>query len=290
MAYSFGNRILQRATVSGTGSFTLGSSITGHRGYLDSPNVSSGDTVDYIAVDNLWTPTKWEIGSGVVTATTLTRVTVDDSSTGSVIDWGSSAKVYVGNPPPPASRVVARSPDGTLSLPYTTYVGGSAGAESLRVVPVDGSTRYVKIVGSNGGDPTISTSAGNLSISPPGGAVYLGSGANFLKVNGNSTTQPVIIDPVGSDSDISLLLSSKGSGAIQLVTGTWSAPQVVVGHTASANRYITLTGSNGGNPTIGTNAGGLTISAPLRLSSLPTSSAGLSTGDLWNDGGVLKIA
>jgi hypothetical protein len=42
-----------------------------------------------------------------------------------------------------------------------------------------------------------------------------------------------------------------------------------------------------GNLLIGTSASG---ASKLRISGLPTSSSGLSTGDVWNDGGTLKIA
>jgi len=36
--------------------------------------------------------------------------------------------------------------------------------------------------------------------------------------------------------------------------------------------------------------GGVTPAAsPLAIASLPTSSAGLATGDVWNDSGTLKI-
>jgi hypothetical protein len=39
----------------------------------------------------------------------------------------------------------------------------------------------------------------------------------------------------------------------------------VIGHTASATRYLTLTGSNGGNPTISTSAGDLAITPRVIL-------------------------
>ena len=42
-----------------------------------------------------------------------------------------------------------------------------------------------------------------------------------------------------------------------------------------------------GNLLIGTSSSG---ASKLRISGLPTSSAGLSAGDVWNDGGTLKIA
>lgn len=48
---------------------------------------------------------------------------------------------------------------------------------------------------------------------------------------------------------------------MRLRTGTAQTEQVRILHTAAANRYITLTGSNGGNPTIGTSAGNLALAS-----------------------------
>ena len=84
--------------------------------------------------------------------------------------------------------------------------------------------------------------------------------------------------------------SSKDTGAIDWYTNSFNNRQVSFTHTASANRYLTLTGSNGGNPTIGASAGGVAISAPLVLSQamlLQTSvalsnGAGASAGSLTN--------
>jgi hypothetical protein len=45
--------------------------------------------------------------------------------------------------------------------------------------------------------------------------------------------------------------------------------------------------SPSGNVLIGTSSAG---GSKLRIDGLPTSSSGLSSGDVWNDGGTLKIA
>ena len=52
-----------------------------------------------------------------------------------------------------------------------------------------------------------------------------------------------------------------------------------------ASVLATLTA--GGNFGIGTVPAG---NSPLHISGLPTSSAGLSSGEIWNDGGTLKVA
>lgn len=79
-------------------------------------------------------------------------------------------------------------------------------------------------------------------------------------------------------------------GDVGLARGDAAGPMVY----SSANVPLRL-GTNGiekaridasGNLLIGTSATG---GSKLRISGLPTSSAGLSAGDVWNDGGTLKI-
>lgn len=71
--------------------------------------------------------------------------------------------------------------------------------------------------------------------------------------------------------------------------------QVRVNTTASATRFITLTGSNGGNPTIGTSAGNLTISsqieAPVGTLTTPTYTftGAQTTGVNYSGDGGLEI-
>jgi hypothetical protein len=55
-----------------------------------------------------------------------------------------------------------------------------------------------------------------------------------------------------------------------LGTSSTGTTQVSVTHTASADRYITLTGSAGGNPTIGTSAGQLTLGTGSALATSAT--------------------
>ncbi len=59
--------------------------------------------------------------------------------------------------------------------------------------------------------------------------------------------------------------------------------------TAGLDRFLI---DASGNVGIGTTSPGNTlhVNGGVRLSSLPTSAAGLSTGDIWNDSGTLKIA
>lgn len=89
MAFKIGDRIAVVSTTTGIGTYSLGAALTGYRTFLDA-GVSSGDTVPYVVVDSLQSPTKWEKNRGVVTAgspPTLTRIVEDSSSGGTAINW-----------------------------------------------------------------------------------------------------------------------------------------------------------------------------------------------------------
>jgi hypothetical protein len=85
---------------------------------------------------------------------------------------------------------------------------------------------------------------------------------------------------VGRTSDGATLgtLSTDGSNSILNSATAW----IFQNNTVEAMRI-----DSSGNLLIGTSATG---ASKLRISGLPTSAAGLSAGDVWNDGGTLKIA
>ena len=93
-----------------------------------------------------------------------------------------------------------------------------------------------------------------------------------------------------------LIIGGTASGAygeLQLGDGSTNNAYYVTTQTGGSNDafarkrnsstllYIT----NGGNVGIGTTSPG----SKLSIVGLPTSSSGLSSGDIWNDGGTLKI-
>lgn len=82
---------------------------------------------------------------------------------------------------------------------------------------------------------------------------------NYLQLTGAVTTAGPQVAVAGSDTNIALNLSSKGNSAISFYTNGMVSSQVNILHTASANRQVTLTGSNGGNPTVTATAGALQL-------------------------------
>lgn len=82
---------------------------------------------------------------------------------------------------------------------------------------------------------------------------------NFIQVQGRETAVSPIISAQGADTNLGMILTAKGTGAISFRTRDASLEQFAVIDTASATRNIQVTGSNGGNPIMSTTAGGLTV-------------------------------
>lgn len=89
------------------------------------------------------------------------------------------------------------------------------------------------------------------------------SGANgWISVNSRTASRNATIFPDGTQTNNDLNVASKGSGTVFIGSnGLSTLGQFAVLHTASSNRYVTATGSNGGNPAIATSAGGLALSS-----------------------------
>lgn len=168
-------------------------------------------------------------------------------------------------------------------------VATNGGVTQLAITHTASANRWPILTGSNGGSPLITTSGGDLELAGGSGTVAIRQGYVFRH---NGSAGNISFSSTGAHIEFSrnsgnYVLADGASATINFQVG--GAVQAQISNVAGANRYITLGGSNGGNSTLGTSAGGLTISARLRLSNLPTSSAGLSAGDIWNDAGTLKI-
>lgn len=112
------NRAKMGTSTTGTGTITLGSAETGYQSFADA-GVSDSDVVRYVIEDG----DAWEIGSGTYTATgtTLSR-TLDESSTGSLLNLSGSAVVFITAAAEDVfqGELIAENYDGTSTKPSAT--------------------------------------------------------------------------------------------------------------------------------------------------------------------------
>lgn len=131
MALVVKDRVRQTSTTTGTGTITLGATVTGFQSFSV---IGNGNTTYYTIVDA--SAGTWEVGVGTYTAsgTTLSRDTVlESSNSGNLVDFGAGTKdVFVTYP---AERSVYTDSAGTAITPATASVlgvtSGGTGQSSL---------------------------------------------------------------------------------------------------------------------------------------------------------------
>ena len=166
---------------------------------------------------------------------------------------------------------------GSGSINFRTDPYGTPAVQAI-VLHTASATHYITLTGSNGGNPTIGTSGGNLGIAAtPVVNASVGNTLQYFDLVNNSTgasagsivrlitsdaagTGTAIVDIVKYKSGSFYIGNNETSASGYIGFRAADAEQVRITPTASADRYITLTGSNGGNPTIGTSAGDLLLS------------------------------
>lgn len=120
------NRAKMGTATTGTGTITLGSAVPGFQSFA-SAGVANADSVRYVIEDG----TAWEIGVGVYTSsgTTMAR-TLNESSTGSLLNLSGSATVYV---TAAALDIPITTGDttGSLTLPAGTTAQRPTGAAGM---------------------------------------------------------------------------------------------------------------------------------------------------------------
>lgn len=149
------------------------------------------------------------------------------------------------------------------TLAHALFVEGDTGNVSLGT-GVPGSKLDVY-----GTAPSAGLNVQILNATDTGAVNTRYSGLNFVVGSDSSTASIRVFRTSTDDYSNALTFWTKGVGA-----GA-STPSERV-RIDSSGRLLIGTTSSGGSK--------------LRISGLPTSSAGLSAGDVWNDGGTLKIA
>lgn len=130
-----------------------------------------------------------------------------------------------------------------------------------------------------------SGTTGSLSLKTNNGATQFGishsaNAVNFFSAQGSASGAAAAqLIAGGTDTNISAYWDSKGTGSHNFRTASGANLQFQVLDTAVSNRNITVTGSNGGNPTLSTTAGSLAITPSVVMAStLIVSGASLSLG------------
>lgn len=137
----------------------------------------------------------------------------------------------------PVNNNYGLSLNATSTSPIQFITGG--GAEQFRVAHTASAVNYIQVTGgATGGDPAIrvqgSDATRGLQISSKGSSfVYLQNGGtvnqfsaggttsavNYLNARGSATGGPPQLESVGADTNISLALQTKGTGALDLIAG-----------------------------------------------------------------------
>lgn len=84
------NRAKMNTATQGTGTITLGDAVDSYQSF-SSAGVQNGDEVRYVIEDGA----EWEIGTGIFSNNTLTRVVSESSNNGNALNLSGNAQVFV---------------------------------------------------------------------------------------------------------------------------------------------------------------------------------------------------
>jgi hypothetical protein len=189
------------------------------------------------------------VSSGVITAVTITNVgsylalpTNPVSVSGGT---GSGATFNISNWYLSSGFTITNAGSGYVEQPTVSFSGGGG----------SGATAYATV----GSIPKIQTLGSSLSFYTPGGEQFRvveapgggGNTVNYAQAQGRTTGNGPVFRSAGSDTNIPLLFSTKGTSQYSFYTNDLGSEQFRVAHTASAVNYVQVTGAaTGGNPTI----------------------------------------
>ena len=189
MTIKLANRVLVTTATTGTGTLTLGSAVAGYQSFTDGGIVNT-DSVRYLITEG----NAWEIGVGVFSAGTLTRVPDESSLGGGAISLLGNARVAVAatasdftGVQPGDLATVATTGDyddlvgkPTLGTAAALDVGTAAG----EVVVLDGSARLPAVDGSQLTGLPSGDVVGPASAVDSGVALFDGTTGQLLKDGG----------------------------------------------------------------------------------------------------------
>jgi hypothetical protein len=190
---------------------------------------------------------------GATTPGTGAFTTLSASSTVS----GTGFTNYFASPPAIGGTSAAAGSFTTLNSSGATRLGGLLGNQSLQVNNVASAVNYAQVVGAvTTGTPVISAQGSDTNISlryqpkGTGSSLFLGgdgtaqflisstvTAVNFFQVYGSPTGSSPALNAIGTDTNINIIFTPKGSGTLQF--GTYTA-----GIVAQAG-YITITDAGG---------------------------------------------
>jgi len=218
MALKIADRVRETTTTTGTGTINLGGAVTNFETFA--ANLSNSDTTYYAIVDN--TNGDFEVGLGTFATgspNTLARTTpISSSNSNSAVNFGAGTKdVFITTP---ASKMAFLNASGSLI---------SSGGTSLMEVANDTTPQLGGDLDVNG-NSIVSTSNGNIAITP--------NGSGVVRLDGNVDIQSGTIDlkNSGSRSKINFYCESGNAHAQALQ----AAP-----HSESASNTLTLPSTGG---------------------------------------------
>lgn len=184
----------------------------------------------------------------------------------------------------------------------TTGWNGSVVGHSSLDLPLTGGTLSGDITAPNFWVGALTTSAGTFGVQSNNGSsmvawgsaaagagrmeFYFGaakqfdigavaSSVNFIRASGAVTGSRAALSSIGTDTNVGMIFQSQGSGDF-----VWSGnggTQLQVNSTASSTRFITVAGSNGGNPSLSASAGFLGVLAAMRESGAGSTAADVAS-------------
>lgn len=187
---------------------------------------------------------------------------------------GNKALLTIGGGGDSSAAGIIRGAKNGASLDFTSVTDNGI---QLSIISTAGATNHITIAGSNGGNPTISTSAGSLAITPNtliAGGVSLGANPLFTFSGVNLS----YADGIVSNSSVSgTALSVAGLQTINSVTNVLCLGALIQGNSAGA---VIRARSGAGVPAVG--------DIPNGDWALWRDTAGATTKLYYNNGGSLQ--